>query len=157
MKCIFETVPCADPGVICKKCVTCGKTANIPAAIAAGWPKIEAELIRLCQTPEIPPVDVSPPVNPAAASPPQPPLQPVKTGAGTELKKLLAKFGIKATPNCRCNARARTMDENGLEWCEKNIPLITEWLREEAQRRRLPFSEFAAKILIRRAITNARK
>lgn len=78
-------------------------------------------------------------------------------GPGTELKKLLATIGIVATPNCSCNARARTMDANGCDWCEANIDTIVGWLREEATKRRLPFIDAAGRLLVKRAIRNARK
>lgn len=80
-------------------------------------------------------------------------------GPGTELKKLLAgwPFRIVASPNCSCNARARTMDERGCDWCEANIDTIVGWLREEATKRRLPFIDAAGRLLVRRAIANARK
>lgn len=76
---------------------------------------------------------------------------------GSELKKLLAKIGIVATPNCQCNKRAKIMDDRGIEWCESNIDTIVEWLREEASKRRLPFIDAAGRILVRRAISNAKK
>lgn len=78
-------------------------------------------------------------------------------GAGTELKKLLKTIGITASPTCSCNARARKMDENGIEWCENNIDTIVTWLREEATKRKLPFVDMAGKILVKRAIKNAKK
>lgn len=77
-------------------------------------------------------------------------------GPGTELKKLLGKIGIKATPNCSCNRKAIMMDINGPIWCENNIDIIVGWLREEAAKRRLPFVEYAAKLLIKKAIRNYR-
>lgn len=80
-----------------------------------------------------------------------------KSGPGTELKKLLANVGIHAMPNCECNARARTMDANGCEWCEANIDQIVGWLREEAAKRGLPFVNTAGRMLVRQAISNARK
>lgn len=76
---------------------------------------------------------------------------------GTELKKLLSKIGIQATPNCSCNKRAALMDTNGIEWCENNIDTIVGWLREEASKRKLPFIDAAGKLLVKRAISNARK
>lgn len=79
------------------------------------------------------------------------------SGAGTELKKLLSSIGITATPNCSCNARAADMDRNGVEWCESNIDTIVEWLREEAEKRGLPFVDLAGRLLVRRAIRNARR
>lgn len=78
-------------------------------------------------------------------------------GAGTHLKKLLRMIGIKASLNCSCNAKALTMDARGVEWCEDNIETIVEWLKEEATKRSLPFMAMPAKMLVRRAIANARK
>jgi hypothetical protein len=82
---------------------------------------------------------------------------PDRSGPGTELKKLLSKIGITATPNCSCNARAKIMDKNGSDWCENNIDTIVGWLKEEATKRNLPFINYAAKLLIKKAIKNARK
>ena len=81
----------------------------------------------------------------------------VQKGVGTELKKLLSKIGIKATPNCLCNERAAIMDTNGIEWCENNIDTIVEWLKEEATKRKLPFIDMAGRILVKKAISNAKK
>jgi len=78
-------------------------------------------------------------------------------GPGTALKKLLASIGITASPQCRCNKRAALMDARGCDWCESNIDTIVQWLREEAASRGLPFLDAAAKMLVRRAIRNARK
>lgn len=77
-------------------------------------------------------------------------------GPGTELKKLLGKIGIKASPSCSCNSRANLMDKNGIEWCENNIDTIIGWLKEEATKRKLPFVDFAARLLVKRAIKNAK-
>lgn len=79
-------------------------------------------------------------------------------GPGTELKKLLAAWlGIEATPGCSCNLRAAEMDRNGCDWCEDNIEVIVGWLSEEATKRRLPFVDAAGRLLVRRAIANARR
>jgi hypothetical protein len=77
--------------------------------------------------------------------------------AGTELKNMLRLLGIKATPDCICTDRAKTMDANGCDWCEKNHMLIVFWLSEEASNRRLPAPLWALKILVRWAIKRARK
>jgi hypothetical protein len=79
------------------------------------------------------------------------------SGAGTELKKLLGKIGIKSSPTCSCNKRATLMDTNGIEWCENNIDTIVGWLKEEATKRKLPFIDMAGKILVKKAISNAKK
>ena len=78
-------------------------------------------------------------------------------GVGTELKKMLAKIGIKSTAHCSCNKRARAMNMRGIDWCEANIDTIVGWLREEAGKRRLPFLDVAGRLLVKRAIRNARK
>lgn len=80
-----------------------------------------------------------------------------KGGVGTELKKLLKKIGINATPNCKCNSRAVALDYHGIDYCIENIETIIEWLKEEATARGLPFFAMPARILVRRAIANARK
>jgi hypothetical protein len=89
-----------------------------------------------------------------------PPQAPPAHGPGTELKKLLSRVGITATPNCSCNARARRMDEEEAKspgWCEAHLDEIVGWLREEATKRGLPFVDMAGRVLVRRAISNARK
>lgn len=78
-------------------------------------------------------------------------------GVGSELKKLLSSIGIRATPNCSCATRAREMDQRGVEWCEQNIDTIVGWLREEANKRSIPFIDAAGRILVRRSIVNARR
>jgi hypothetical protein len=87
---------------------------------------------------------------------PEPPAPPTH-GPGTELKKLLARVGITATPDCACNARAAEMDRQGVEWCEANIDTIVGWLREQAEARGRPFLDVAGRLLVRRAISNARR
>ena len=103
-------------------------------------------------------VDETHPAYPREPKPGAAPANPPPThGPGTELKKLLALVGITATPNCSCNARARTMDANGCDWCEEHLEEIVGWLREEATKRKLPFVDMAGRVLVRRAIRNARK
>lgn len=79
------------------------------------------------------------------------------TGPGTELKKLLAKMGIKSTATCQCNAHAIQMNLWGPDECERKIDQILVWLREEAGRKRLPFVDALARVVVRRAISNARR
>ena len=49
------------------------------------------------------------------------------------------------------------MDANGCDWCDANIEEIVGWLRESAGERGLPFVDMAARLLVKRAIHNARK
>jgi hypothetical protein len=80
-------------------------------------------------------------------------------GPGTELKALIGgwPFYITPTKGCRCNERAVQMDRLGADWCEKNIDVVSGWLRKEANRRRLPYPEPIGKALIRKAIKRARR
>lgn len=88
---------------------------------------------------------------------PQPQPIDIGEGVGTELKKLLKLIGINASPTCSCNTRAKTMNENGIEWCKDNIDTIVGWLKEESEKRNLPFFTFGAKKLVNFAIYRAEK
>ena len=76
-------------------------------------------------------------------------------GPGTELKRMLRMVGITATPNCSCNARAEEMDTQGCLWCLKNTDKIVGWLKEEADKRQLPFSHAGARALVYAAVARA--
>lgn len=78
-------------------------------------------------------------------------------GPGTELKKLLKRFGISPSPGCPCQSRAQEMDLYGCDWCEQNTAEIIGWLREEATKRKLPFADFVGRSLVKLAIARARK
>ncbi len=80
-----------------------------------------------------------------------------KFGPGAELHKLLGKLGLKPKPGCKCNARINQMNLMGADWCSQNIDTIVGWLKEEATRSGLPFIEIAAKLMVKRAISRARK
>jgi hypothetical protein len=82
---------------------------------------------------------------------------PVGKGPGTELTRLLAAHGITEEPGCKCRVRAIEMDQSGPDWCEANIETIVGWMKEEADRRGLPFVAFYARWLVRRAIKAARQ
>jgi hypothetical protein len=81
--------------------------------------------------------------------------------AGTALKSLLScwPFRIVATADCKCTSRAAYMDAKGCDWCEspEGMAEILGFLREAAEERGLPFVDIAARLLVRRAIANARK
>jgi len=77
--------------------------------------------------------------------------------AGTNLKKLLSTIGLHANGNCKCNSRAMHMNAMGNDWCEENIDTIVGWLAEEAASRGLPFLNAVGRLLVKRAIHNARK
>ncbi len=104
------------------------------------------------------------PLLPSAAQPDAPlpvgfvlPLPP--SGPGTELSKLLKRFGIEPTPTCQCRAKAAEMDAWGPDECEKpeRIEEVVAVMRAEAEARGLPFLDVAGRLLVRRAIRNARR
>ena len=78
-------------------------------------------------------------------------------GPGTQLHELLARWGIKASEGCSCRGRMIQMNKWGIDGCEKNIETIVEWLKQEASKRRLPFAASLGRMLVRRAIANARR
>jgi len=77
-------------------------------------------------------------------------------GPGTELKALLAKIGIHASPTCGCNKMAKKMDEWGQESLN-HIEEIVDVMEETAKKRKLPFLRTAGRILVRQACRIARK
>lgn len=76
---------------------------------------------------------------------------------GTILSKMIKSVGIQMTDSCSCKKHALEMNEKGNDWCEQNIDTIVGWLREEANRRGLPFMDAIGKMLINRAIKKSRK
>jgi len=80
-------------------------------------------------------------------------------GPGTELSKLLKRFGIEPTPTCQCRAKAAQMDAWGPDECARpeRIDEVVAVMREEAKSRGLPFLDAAGRLLVRRAIANARR
>lgn len=84
---------------------------------------------------------------------------PVGSGPGTELSKLLKRFGIEPTPTCQCRAKAAEMDAWGPDECSKpeRIEEVVAVMREEAAARGLPFLDAVGRLLVRRAIKNARR
>lgn len=157
-RCEYTEIPAKLPGqFVAFQCKHCGKKTTIPLPLRDKFPDIVARM---------PPCDklaskkAHPPTVARAATvvPPSPPISELNlAGPGTQLKRLLSKVGIKSTPNCSCNARARKMDEMGVEWCEENLDEIVGWLKEEAKKRNLPFLAFPTKILVQRAINAAKR
>jgi len=78
-------------------------------------------------------------------------------GPGTILSNMLKKIGIKSSENCSCRRHAIEMNEKGPEWCEQNIDTILGWLKEESTKRKLPFIETVARLLVKRAINKSKK
>lgn len=86
-------------------------------------------------------------------------------GPGTELKAILKDwFGYEAYLGCSCNAMSKRMNLGGPDWCEgPGMPEILAAMRGEHARRRsagktvLPWSDWAARTLVRIACGRARR
>ena len=78
-------------------------------------------------------------------------------GPGTQLSNMLSSIGITSSPTCSCKQRAIIMNENGPEWCENNMDTIIGWLKEEATKRKLPFVETVARLMVKRAISKSKR
>jgi len=80
-------------------------------------------------------------------------------GPGAELSALLKRLGIEATPTCACRAKASEMDAWGCDEASRpeRIEEVVGVMRAEAEARGLPFVDMAGRMLVRRAIANARK
>ena len=85
--------------------------------------------------------------------------EPEPHGPGSELSMLLKRFGIEPTPTCACRAKAAEMDALGADECSRpeRIEEVVAVMREEAKARGLPFVDMAGRLLVRRAIANARR
>jgi len=97
----------------------------------------------------------------AEGQPPQRAIPPLAVGGpGTELKRLLKSWlNIEPTESCACNSMSARMDSLGPEWCESDAGMaeIVGTMRSEAARRGLPFIDAGGRLLVRRAIKNARR
>ena len=103
-------------------------------------------------------IDVDHPAFPRVSRLPEP--QPLlASGPGTELSKLLKRLGISPTPTCACRSKAAQMDAWGPDECERpeRVAEVVAVMRAEAEARGLPFLDLAGRVLVRRAIQNARR
>ena len=78
-------------------------------------------------------------------------------GPGSILASMFSMIGIKSTPTCSCRRHALEMNKNGIEWCEENIDTICGWLKEECEKRKIPYVDTVAKMVVNRAINKAKK
>lgn len=71
---------------------------------------------------------------------------------GNMLHAALEKVGFRTTENCQCMARVRKMNRKGKQWCIDNLETIIGWLHQEARVRKMPFSSFGARLLVKRIL-----
>lgn len=77
-----------------------------------------------------------------------------KHGPGTELKNILANFGIHHTGNCRCMFYVAEMNRNGIQWTRDNLDYIARHMEQEVSQRgwKLPYLRHGAAVLVRLAL-----
>lgn len=78
-------------------------------------------------------------------------------GPGTILSEMIKTIGITSSPNCSCRRHAIEMNTKGPDWCQTNIDTVIGWLREEATKRKLPFIDSVAKVIVQRAINKSKR
>jgi hypothetical protein len=78
-------------------------------------------------------------------------------GPGTILSKMIKTLGIVMSDSCSCRRHAIEMNTKGNDWCEKNIDTVVGWLREEADKRGLPFVDIIGRLMVNRAVKKSRK
>ena len=88
---------------------------------------------------------------------PAPPAPPIVPGPGAHLASLLGRLGLSESLGCKCKAYAAQMNNWGVDGCSERIMEIVGWLRAEAENRGLPFVDFVGRMLVNRAIANARR
>lgn len=76
---------------------------------------------------------------------------------GSILASMFSSIGIKAGPQCSCKRHALEMNRKGIEWCENNMDTILGWLKEETEKRKLPWVETVARMVVNRALSKAKK
>lgn len=103
-------------------------------------------------------VDTESEFYPRVSRLPEPPAPPTG-GPGTELSRLLKRIGIEPTPTCACRAKQQQMDAWGPDECSKpeRIDEVVAVMKAEAAARGLPFLDVAGRLLVKRAISNARR
>jgi hypothetical protein len=85
---------------------------------------------------------------------------PPAAGPGTELKLILAGYGITAESGCQCEEHAAEMNRRGPAWCRENIEAILDWLQQAARQRgwSLLFNRtFVRELLVLPAIARAER
>ena len=78
-------------------------------------------------------------------------------GPGTWLMRILHFFRLFGKKGCKCAHRAAQMNSWGCDKCLEELDTIVGWLREEAEKRELPFVERGARTIVKLAIRCARK
>ena len=82
------------------------------------------------------------------------------TGPGTQLKSMLATWGIhaKKSGGCKCRDMEVKMNRLGSACTEpKNLKMIVDHLQAEAKKRHLPFVRKVGEALVKRAVRKSQQ
>jgi hypothetical protein len=86
-----------------------------------------------------------------------PTLEEHPNGPGSILAGMFSTLGIKSSPTCSCKRHAIEMNAKGNQWCEDNLSTILSWLKEESTKRKIPFIESLASLVVKRAIRRSKQ
>ena len=138
--------------------ITCHRSNLEARCVERGYTLDEAMPCVVSQDGDEWTVDTESEFYPRVSRLPEPPTPPTY-GPGTELSRLLKRIGINPTPTCQCRAMSQKMDQWGPDECERpeRIDEVVAVMRAEAEARGLPFVDIAGRMLVRRAIRNARR
>ena len=78
-------------------------------------------------------------------------------GPGTELTKIFHPIKIFVRKGCGCEKRAAEMDHRGCDWCDSHLSVIVGWLQKEAEESKVPFNRPLVVLLVKWAISRARR
>lgn len=70
------------------------------------------------------------------------------------LKEIAPQYSLAVSCGS-CRQHQDEMNSGGPKWCSDNLDVIVGWLKSSATERGLPFSDLAARALVRRAIATA--
>ena len=74
-----------------------------------------------------------------------------------ELSQLAKELGLEYSANSIARYKINFLNRKSIEWCRNNLTLILSLIREETDRRRIPYAEKQFKAIIRLALMRASK
>jgi hypothetical protein len=132
--------------------ITCNKSHLIARCQERGYSLPEVMPCVVKQAGDMWTIDETHPSFPHSREP-----KPPECLAGTQLKALLSRIGIAATPNCSCNHKAAVMDQMGCQWVKDNLETVVDWLGDESKKRGLPFVRLAGRAIVLAAVKLAER
>lgn len=73
-------------------------------------------------------------------------------GIGDRLAEKFSSYGIRSEKGCSCSEVAGKLNAESPQWCRDNMPWILEKIRENSQKKGIPFIELVVKKIVNEAI-----